>query len=55
MNEKDIQKLIDLARERLREQLSPSEALEALVAAGILDKDGHYTANYPHLAMLDSQ
>ena len=50
MSEKEIKRLIDLAKERLKKQVSREEALHTFVMAGILDNKGRFTDNYPHLA-----
>lgn len=46
MIEKDIQNLIELAELKIREGVSREEALDSLVAAGILNPDGSFTINY---------
>ncbi|WP_217602552.1 hypothetical protein [Chitinophaga sp. GbtcB8] len=38
------------AKEELEREVTPEEALRQLVAAGILDKDGNFTAPYQNLA-----
>jgi hypothetical protein len=50
MSEKEIKRLTDLAKTRLKKQVSKKEALYTFVMAGILDKEGQFTENYPHLA-----
>ena len=50
MNEKEIKKLTELAKNRLRKKVSRKEALHTFVMAGILTKEGQFTENYPHLA-----
>jgi hypothetical protein len=52
MNEKDIQILIELAETKIREGVSPAEALHHFVEAGIMDANGNYTA--PYQEMLDN-
>jgi len=49
MSDKDIQLLIEIAEEQLRKGFTKEEALESLVAAGILDKTGNYTKPYKEL------
>lgn len=49
MDEKDIQKLIELAEAKIREGISREEALNSLVSAGILDTDGNFTSYYEAL------
>ena len=50
MTDKEIQALIDLANKSLNEPTTKEESLKRLMNAGILDKDGNYTENYPYLA-----
>lgn len=50
MNEKDIKRLIDLAKSRQKNQVSREKALNTFVMAGILDRDGNFTENFPYLA-----
>ena len=50
MSEKEIKRLTDLAKERLKKQSSKDEILRTFVMAGILDKKGRFTDNYPHLS-----
>ena len=50
MSEKEIKRLIDLAKQRLKKQVSKEEALRTFMMAGILDNQGRFTDNYPHLA-----
>lgn len=52
MNENDIayNLAIKFAKEELEREVTPEEALRQLVAAGILDKDGNFTAPYQNLA-----
>ena len=50
MSEKEIKRLTDLAKERLKKQVSRDQALHTFVMAGILDNKGRFTDNYPHLA-----
>ena len=50
MSEKEIKRLTDLAKDRLKKKVSRKEALHTFVMAGILDTDGQFTENYPHLA-----
>lgn len=50
MSEKEIKQLKDLAKERLKKQVSRDQALHTFVMAGILDNKGRFTDNYPHLA-----
>ena len=54
MSEKEIQQLIDLARQRIKRGVSREEALYTFVMAGILDKDGRFTDNFPYLAQADA-
>lgn len=50
MSEKEIKRLTDLAKERLKRKVSKKEALHTFVMAGILDANGEFTDTYPHLA-----
>ncbi|HET6558303.1 MAG TPA: hypothetical protein VFG54_13375 [Prolixibacteraceae bacterium] len=50
MSEKEIKRLTDLAKQRLKKHRSKEEVLHTFIMAGILDKEGQYTDNYPHLA-----
>ena len=49
MNERDIQNLINLAESKLLAGVSPEEALDTFVGAGIMDVSGNYTAPYQEL------
>jgi hypothetical protein len=50
MSDKDIQRLMDLAKEELLKPCTKEEALQQLIDAGIFDKDGNYTEPYKALA-----
>lgn len=50
MIEKEIKRLADLAKQRLKKQVSKEDALHTFVMAGILDNKGRFTDNYIHLA-----
>jgi hypothetical protein len=50
MSEKEIKLLTNLAKNRLKKQVSKEEALHTFVMAGILDSQGQFTDNYPYLA-----
>jgi len=50
MSEKDIQKLMDLAKKKLTEKRTKKQALASLVSAGILTEKGNYTKPYQNLA-----
>lgn len=50
MSEKEIKRLTDLAKGRLKKRVSKKEALHTFVMAGILDADGQFIENYLHLA-----
>jgi hypothetical protein len=50
MSEKQLKQLTDLAKNRLKKKVSRKEALHTFVMAGILNNDGQFTENYPHLA-----
>jgi hypothetical protein len=51
MSNKDTQKLINLAKKSRSSHSSRIEVMERLVNAGILDKSGKYSKNYPALAL----
>ena len=55
MNERDIKKLIDLAKEKLRKGVSKEEAQTSLFNAGILDKKGNFTKHYRSLSLINSE
>jgi hypothetical protein len=48
MNEKEIKRLIDLAK-KLKDNISKEKVLTSLVSAGILDDKGDYTKPYDEL------
>jgi hypothetical protein len=50
MDEKDIQRLKDLAVRKLQNGISKEEALRSLQRAGHLDHNGNFTTHYLHLA-----
>jgi len=50
MSEKDIKKLTDLAKKRIKEGVTKEEALKTFVMAGILNSKGEFTRPYKHLA-----
>jgi hypothetical protein len=52
MSEKDIKKLTDLAKKKLNETRTKKEALDSLISAGILTKNGNYTKPYKSLTRL---
>jgi hypothetical protein len=52
MSERDIKKLIDLAKKKLNETRTKKEALDSLISAGILTKNGNYTKPYRSLSRL---
>jgi hypothetical protein len=53
MSEKDLQVLIDLAKE-LEKGLTKEEALKSLISAGILDDAGNYTQPYRELGKIEA-
>ncbi|MFC3562905.1 hypothetical protein [Pedobacter jamesrossensis] len=55
MSNKDSQKLIDLAKKERSMDSSREAAMARLVNAGIVDKNGNYTKNYPALASFSKQ
>jgi hypothetical protein len=52
MSDKDIKRLIDLAKKKLNEKRTKKEALDSLISAGILTKNGNYTKPYRSLSRL---
>jgi hypothetical protein len=50
MSDKEIKRLTDLAKKKLKEKVSNKEALETFIRAGILDAKGHFTKSYSALA-----
>jgi len=51
MSEKDIQRLIDLAKEKLKQSFNtPEEARQSLISAGIMEADGSLPAPLSELA-----
>jgi hypothetical protein len=55
MNDKDIQRLMDLAKKNLKRKRSREEILNTFVMAGILNWDGTYTDNYPNLKAWEAE
>ena len=55
MSDQDIQRLIELAKQKLQEKTTPEEALRSLQLAGIFDENGNYTAPYKDLEDLTGQ
>lgn len=51
MSEKDFNKLMELADQKLGQIVTPEEALRSLVNAGILDTNGKLTKPYKDLAV----
>ena len=49
MTDKDIQNLIDLFKSQMQAKITPEEALEHFVSAGILDENGEYTPPFQQL------
>jgi hypothetical protein len=49
MTDKDIQNLIDLAESRIKAGVTPEEALNDFVFAGILTENGEYTPPFQQL------
>lgn len=52
MNDKDYQRILDLAEQELKNGVNKEEGLRALYNAGILDMDGNFTEMYKDLATL---
>ena len=55
MSEKDFNLLMELATQKLHQEVSKEEALRSLVNAGILDTNGNLTKPYEDLAVTASQ
>jgi hypothetical protein len=49
MSQKEINKLIELAQEKIKNGVSKEEALETFIGAGILDEKAQFTKAYEHL------
>ena len=52
MSEKDIKKLVELAKKKLKENRTKEEAMAELVSAGIMTKKGNFTKPYKNLARI---
>jgi hypothetical protein len=52
MSEKDFNKLMELAQQKLHEDVSAEEALISLIKAGILDESGNFTKPYEDLTTI---
>ena len=52
MNDKDYQRLMDLADEKLKKGVTREEALRSFYNAGILDMNGNFTKPYKRLAAI---
>jgi hypothetical protein len=52
MSEKDLNKLMELAQQKLEENVSVEDALHSLIQAGILDESGELTKPYEDLAIV---
>ena len=55
MSEKDFNLLMELANQKLHQEVSKEEALRSLVNAGILDANGNLTKPYEDLAVATPQ
>jgi hypothetical protein len=51
MSEKEFNLLMELANQKLQQEVSKEEALRSLVNAGILDANGNLTKPYEDLAV----
>lgn len=49
MTDKDIQNLIELAESHMNAKITPEEALNNFISAGILDENGNYTPPFQEL------
>lgn len=54
MSDKDLELLVELAKEKLRKGVSKEDAIESFVKAGIMDSQGEYTEPYRQLEELAS-
>ena len=52
MNDKDYQRILDLAEQELKKGVNKEEGLRSLYNAGILDMNGNFTEMYKDLATL---
>jgi hypothetical protein len=52
MSDKDYQRILDLATQKLEKGVTKEEALRSLCNAGILDMNGNFTEMYKDLATL---
>jgi hypothetical protein len=52
MSDKDYQRLLDLANQKLEKGVTKEEALRSLYNAGILDINGNFTKPYELLATI---
>ena len=52
MSEKDLNELMNLAKQKLKTGVTKEEALRSFVSAGILDNEGHYTKTYKDLEVV---
>ena len=50
MNKNNTLRLIDLAKNRLKNPVSKDMALNTFIKAGILDTNANFTKNYPNLS-----
>jgi hypothetical protein len=55
MSERDFNLLMELADQKLHQEVSKEEALRSLVNAGILDPSGNLTKPYADLAVIKPQ
>lgn len=49
MSQKEIDKLIELAQDKIKKGVSKEEALETFVGAGILNEQAQFTQHYKNL------
>lgn len=49
MSQKEINNLIELAQEKIKNGVSKEEALDTFISAGILDKNAQFTKEYENL------
>lgn len=52
MSDKDISALLKLVKQQLKEPVTRKSAMEALIRADIVNKDGDFTKQYSSLSKL---
>jgi hypothetical protein len=49
MSDRELKKISELARQKIKSDISKTDALESFVYAGILKKNGEFTKPYKNL------